>query len=86
MFDPKNAVNERIILLSRAELGPDFNEAVRGTQFRLRHVRVVVPNRFAVPGRRIRDRGGDDQEQTKQPDLLRTFLAFSRYHSVRARF
>ncbi len=60
LLDPKDGVNQRIILLRCSNLRPDLDEAVPGTQFRLGDVSVVIPNRFDGPRRQISESGGNN--------------------------
>ncbi len=67
VLDPEGGVGERVVLLGRPELEPDSPEPVERLQLRTRHVRGVVPEPLAVPGRSIREERHDQQDQQEKP-------------------
>ena len=74
VLDPEGGVQQRIILLRGPQVEPDAVQSVPRAQFGAGHVRVIVPDESAVPGRLIcqedRDHQGDEEQPvpwTKRP-------------------
>ena len=62
MERPERGVEQRVVLLCGARLGPDPRQAVDPAQLRPRYVRVVIPQQAAVPRRLVgRDRDGEER-------------------------
>ena len=69
MLQPERGVQQRIILLRRAQLGPDAPQAAERAQLGHRDVTEVVPERTAVQRRMVGDerRAEDEKKEGDGP-------------------
>ena len=89
VLDPENGVDERIVLLGRAELGPDLHQTLPRAQLRLCDVSVVVPDRLPIPGGQIGKGRHRNQPESEKPHPTRSVFSVERLklrHSACARF
>ena len=68
MLEPERGVQQRIVLLRRADLGPDAPQTPKRTQVRRRDVAGVVPQRATVECRKIRDENRN--RKNNQPRIV----------------
>jgi hypothetical protein len=67
-LQPERAVEEGVVLLGGAGLGPDPPETVQRGQLRSDQVGVVVPDEAGVPYPKVGDERGGHEEQARQQD------------------
>jgi hypothetical protein len=67
VLNPKNRMNQRIILLCSARLSPYSNQSFQRTQFWFREMSVIVPDWRSVQSWKISNRCGCNQQESEEP-------------------
>src|SRR5271168_2637014 len=67
VFQPKDTVNQWIILLGGPQLKPNAGQAVERPESRQGNVPVIIPDEPGVPDRLVRREGGGGQKQANEP-------------------
>src|SRR5438094_10579867 len=74
MLDPKRAMQQRVILLGRAQVEPYPPQASRRLQLRPRNMGLIVPEHSSVQCRPVRNQGcGEEENRQADVSLSQTY-------------